>query len=175
MDPAHEVAQLAHRALGLVVRAGQQRVDGRRVLGQLRARPAQLHRDVGEPVLRPVVQVALDPAQPGVGGLDGAGAARLERRDPLGHLLALLVGEQPVRQRAAADARAPRVTASATAAISTLEAATAAASQQLRSPSSEPSGAPPLNTGASSAATAADHSVQTIRPLTIPTGPSSSR
>jgi len=60
VDPAHEVAQLGHRALGLLVRARQQDIGAGRVVGELRPRPAELHGDEGQAVLGAVVQVALD-------------------------------------------------------------------------------------------------------------------
>ena len=71
-------------------------------LGELGAGAAQLHRDVGEPVLRAVVQVALDPAQPRVGRLDRARAASPRAGDPLGQLGAVVGREQRLGQRAAA-------------------------------------------------------------------------
>ena len=69
MDAAGEVAQLADRALGLV--AGL--VDEvERVVAALDAlaRHAQVQRDGHEPLLRAVVQVALQAPALGVGGGD---------------------------------------------------------------------------------------------------------
>ena len=59
-----------------VLRRGQELAGGRRVLLELRADHAQVERDRHEPLLRAVVQVALEPPALGVAGLDDARARR---------------------------------------------------------------------------------------------------
>ena len=155
MDAPDEVAQLAHRPLGLLVRGGEDRVGAVGIRLELAARPPELHADVGQPVLRAVVQVALDLAQPRVGGVDGGRPGRLERRDPRGELAAVLrgehrLGERPEEHRETAgdqhrggeqhDRREGRRSSEAGAA----------------SPRVEPSGAQIAASGATSAATAAE-------------------
>ena len=97
MDAAGEVAQLDERLLGLAVRLADERAGELRVLGRLRA--AERHRQRDEPLLRAVVQVALDPAALGVGRGDHAGARLLERADARRQALALARLEQQPRHR----------------------------------------------------------------------------
>ena len=70
VDAAGEVAQLDERLLGLAVRLRDEPLGVHRVLGGPRA--AERHRECDEPLLRAVVEVALDPAPLGVGGGDHA-------------------------------------------------------------------------------------------------------
>ncbi len=73
MDAACELPQLLDRELRLLLRLGDQLRGVLRVVGELRLGEAErdAHRD--EPLLRAVVQIALDPAPLGVG----------RRQDPL--------------------------------------------------------------------------------------------
>ena len=71
MDAAREVAQLADRALGLVARLTDE-VERVVAAPEPVARHPQVQRDGDEPLLRPVVQVALQAPALGVGGGDDA-------------------------------------------------------------------------------------------------------
>ena len=87
MQASDQVAQLGDGFLRLAVRvvdhcAGLVRQVAQRGLGQ-----AQVERECDEALLRAVVQVALDPAAFGVGGVEHAGPAVGEVGDPAGQLL----------------------------------------------------------------------------------------
>ena len=97
-DAARERAQLVDGLAGLE----QRRVDGLGgavgVVGQLSASPAEVHGEPDQPLLRPVVDVALEPAQrDGLGRASGVAAAL----DPAYLLLELgAAAQQHVRQAA---------------------------------------------------------------------------
>ena len=97
MDAAGEVAQLHERLLGLTVGLGDEPLRVHRVLGGAGA--AERHRQRDEPLLRAVVQVALDPAPLGVGGGDHAGAGLLQRVHAGGEALALTRLQQQAGHR----------------------------------------------------------------------------
>ena len=91
MDPARELAQLADRLVEVLRRAVEQLPGRLRIVVHARARQPQAQRERDEPLLRAVVQVALDLAPRRVGALDdprargaqlGDGRAQL-RRQPL--------------------------------------------------------------------------------------------
>ena len=68
-DAASELAQLGQRAVQLRLR-GVDEPGG--VSADLRAQEPQREREHHEPLLRPVVQVALEPTALGIAGLDAA-------------------------------------------------------------------------------------------------------
>ena len=74
MDPAGQLAQLVEALGELVLRLREQLAGGGRVLAQRRLDQAQVERDGDQPLLRAVVQVALQPPALGVAGLDDARA-----------------------------------------------------------------------------------------------------
>ena len=78
VDAAGEVAQLGQRLLRLGVGLVEQlpRLVG--VGGKSLAGHAEVHREGDEPLLRAVVEVALDPPALGLGRVDHPRAARLE-------------------------------------------------------------------------------------------------
>ena len=72
MQAADQVAELGEGGLGLLVGLGDDLVRLRRV-GVFGAGHAQPHREGDQPLLGAVVQVPLQPAPLGVGGVDHAG------------------------------------------------------------------------------------------------------
>ena len=87
MDAAGQVAQLLEGELHLAVRLVDHPRGGLRVLEQLLLRQPQVHGEGDEPGLRAVVQVALDAAQVGGGGVhhdprsDSSSDTRVASRD----------------------------------------------------------------------------------------------
>ena len=82
VDAAGEVPQLGQRVLGVLVGRADQ-VEGAVIAGrllQVLLDLTQRHGQRGQPDLGPVVQVALDPAQPGGGLVDRAGAPSCSSR-----------------------------------------------------------------------------------------------
>ncbi len=85
MHAAHEAAQLGQGGHGLAVGLVDQHPGGGGILGvEARLRPGQLHRHGHQALLRAVVQVALDPAALGLGGVDDLGPAVLKLADAVG-------------------------------------------------------------------------------------------
>ena len=82
VEAAHEVAQLGQRLLGLLVRAGDELQRAVGIGGELLLGPAEVHAERDQPLLRAVVQVALDAAALGLGAVERGGAARVELLDP---------------------------------------------------------------------------------------------
>jgi hypothetical protein len=78
VDAAGQLAQLGGGLRELLAEAVEERAGRLRVLGQPRAGHAHVERERDEPLLRAVVQVALDLAPRVVGGLDDARARGLE-------------------------------------------------------------------------------------------------
>ena len=76
MDAARQLAQLVEPLGELVLRRGQDLAGGRRVPLELRADRRRSSATEHEPLLRAVVQVALEPPALGVAGLDDARARR---------------------------------------------------------------------------------------------------
>ena len=70
MDAARELAQLLERARSSSLARGHARLGGRRVAVDVGLDQPQLHRDRDQPLLRAVVQVALEPPPLGVAGGD---------------------------------------------------------------------------------------------------------
>ena len=99
-DPAGEVAQLAHRELGLAARLLHELARALGVAVEALLRHAQVEGEGDEPRLRAVVEVALDAVQLGGGGVDGAGARLGQDLDALLELAAARAEHDP-RQRAA--------------------------------------------------------------------------
>ena len=91
MDAAGQLAQLGRGLLELGAEPLEERADARRVLGEPPAGDLDVEHEADEPLLRAVVQVALDLAPGGVGGLEDA----LARGAQLGRARGLdLVGQQ---------------------------------------------------------------------------------
>nr|WP_229022919.1 hypothetical protein [Actinomarinicola tropica] len=80
VDAPDEVAQLGEGRLGLVAGRGHHGPPALGVVREPLLRRAELHGQGDETLLRPVVQVALDPAALGLGGVDRRGPAGLEAR-----------------------------------------------------------------------------------------------
>ena len=87
MDPPGQVAQLDERLLGLAVRVLDELLGAGRVGVPLLPGPAEVHGQGHQPLLRPVVQVALDALALDLHRVDDAGAAVGERGDLLVELL----------------------------------------------------------------------------------------
>ena len=85
MQAAREVAQLVDRRLGLHV-GGDDEVADVLALGQPPLGEAELHGERDQPLLRTVVQIALQPAALRVGRGDDARPGVLQRGDARGHL-----------------------------------------------------------------------------------------
>jgi hypothetical protein len=83
VDPAGELAQLLDGELRLLARPGDELGCGRRVFAHLRLGHPERDRDRDHPLLRAVVQIALDPAALGVGRRDDPLAGRAQVVDPL--------------------------------------------------------------------------------------------
>ena len=100
VQAADEAAQLGQRLLRLVVRLldGPSRL-GRRVGRQRRTGHPEVEGERGEALLGAVVEVALDPAALGVGGVDDPGTRLLERGDPRRELLAPRLAEHRPEDR----------------------------------------------------------------------------
>jgi hypothetical protein len=99
MDPARELAQFAEAGVELGARGGERHRRGA-VRRQRALRGGQHHRRDHEPLLRPVVQVALDPVAGRVGGRHDPGARGLELLNPGGSRLLLepqLLGRAALR------------------------------------------------------------------------------
>jgi hypothetical protein len=75
MQAADELAQLRQRRDSLLVRRGDRLADRFRLAVEALPGHAEVHGQGNQPLLRPVVQVALDPAALGVGGGHRAGPA----------------------------------------------------------------------------------------------------
>ena len=88
--PRRQVADLGDRALGLLVRLADEllRALGVGVGVELLLRAPEVHRQRDEPLLHPVVQVALDPAAVLGGEVDGGRARVGQRLHPLDHVAA---------------------------------------------------------------------------------------
>ena len=82
MDAARELAQLLQRVRELVARGGHELLGLGGIAADVRADHPQLQRERDEPLLRAVVQVALEPAALGVAGRDDALARRLHLGEP---------------------------------------------------------------------------------------------
>ena len=108
MDAAHEIADLAQRRLGLLVRGGHQLPAGLGIVVELLARRAERRGERDEPLLGAVVEVAFDPPPLGLGRVDRRGAARLQVGHLLGEPLVLGRPEQPVGERPLDGRRADR-------------------------------------------------------------------
>jgi hypothetical protein len=67
VDAAGQLAQLLDRELGLLARLRDQRRRALRIVVDARLGDAECHRHRDEPLLRAVVEVALDPPALGVG------------------------------------------------------------------------------------------------------------
>ena len=78
MDAAGQLAQLRRAPGEIVLRCGEELAGGRRVALELGADHAELERDGDEPLLRAVVEVALEPPALGVADLDDPRARRGE-------------------------------------------------------------------------------------------------
>ena len=109
MDAAGQLAQLVEPLGELLLRRGQELARRGRVLLERRADHAQVERDRHEPLLRAVVEVALEPPALGVAGLDDARArgGELLVGVGVGERLRDQVGEvaQPLLERPRAAAR----------------------------------------------------------------------
>ena len=101
MNPARELAQLLERMAELVARRVEQTRRRRRVGGDLGPRQPQLQRQRDQPLLRAVVQIALQAAALGQAGQDQPLARVLQ----LGHAGAQLGGEALVLQGERGGAR----------------------------------------------------------------------
>ena len=80
MDPARELAQRLGRLAEIVQRRVEQLGDLAVGPVDLRPRHAQVQRQLDEPLLRPVVQIALESLPRGVGGLHDPRARRPQLR-----------------------------------------------------------------------------------------------
>ena len=78
MQAAGQLAQLLQRELQLLRRPGEQLLRRVGIGAELGLRQAQRERERDEPLLGAVVQVPLEPAALGVGGLDEARARALQ-------------------------------------------------------------------------------------------------
>ena len=91
----YQVTELDEGGLGLGVRLVDEGGRGVNVVGELRLRPAELHRQGDEALLRAVVQVTLDPAALGLGRVHDALPADLKLGDPRLELRVARRGQQP--------------------------------------------------------------------------------
>ena len=119
MDPAGELAELLQPEGELLARAVQELVGSAGVVRELRLRHSERERERDEPLLRAVVEVALEPAPLCVARLDDAGArrgqllarlrVRQRNRDEPGELPETLlgVGAEPVGRPDRDGGRAP--------------------------------------------------------------------
>ena len=105
VDALGELAQLAQRVGERRARLVEQRTGGGRVAVEPRVGEPERHRDRHQPLLRAVVQVALDPPPLGLRGLDDPRARRAQLLEPgaqLG-LQALVLEREPGRRAGRGD------------------------------------------------------------------------
>ena len=109
MDAAHEVAQLPQRRLGLVVRVARPARRARVGVGvELVTGGAEIQGQAHEPLLRAVVQVALDAAPLGLRAVDGSDPTGLGPADaPLLRGTSIGTEEPPRRRRVEATEQRP--------------------------------------------------------------------
>ena len=104
MDPAREVAHLGDRALRLLVRLADELLRALGIGVELLLRPPEIHRERDEPLLHPVVQVALDLPPVLFRQVDGRATRGGELAHALGHVASEhRAHERPVHRRDPAD------------------------------------------------------------------------
>ena len=107
VDAPYQVTQLDEGGLGLGVRLVDQGGRGVDVVGEPRLRPAELHRQGDEPLLRAVVQVPLDPRALGLGRVHDPLPADLKLGDPRPQLRVAGRGQQPAGERGVGGPETP--------------------------------------------------------------------